>query len=106
MKTVKTNVLRDCVKNLNLEMRRHFLIKKTKMVRRNIPPGNSKFLWEAVEIAKYINISETPSNMTLNGVKVHPKKLPDSFATHFNQKTQTIVNNQFINDNVFNGKKS
>ena len=105
LKNEKTNLLRDRVKNLNHEIRSHFLSKKSKTVRRNIRPGNSKSLWDAVKIAKDINISKMPSNMTLNNIKINPFDLPDSFATHFAQKTQAIVNNQVVNDNVFNGTK-
>ena len=105
MKTEKTNVLRDRVKNLNVEIKRHFLSKKKETVRRNIRPGNSKSLWDAVKLAKDINIPKLPNNMTLNDNKIDRNDLPDAFADFFKLKTQTIINNQAINDNVFNGTK-
>ena len=66
--------------------------KKSKTVRCNIRPGNSKSLWEAVKLAKDINIPKLPNNMTLNNNKIDRNDLPDSFANFFKLKTQTIVN--------------
>ena len=61
--------------------------------------------WEAVKVAKDINIPKLPNNMTLNNSKIDRNDLPDAFADFFKLKTQTIVNDQAINDNVFNGTK-
>ena len=103
LKTNKTNVLRDRIKNLNVEIKRHFLIKKAKAIRRKITPGNSKSLWHAVNIAKDANIPLLPTAMTLNNQEINPKDLPDTFAHFFQNKVSSIVNAQSIDQNVYNG---
>ena len=103
LKTNKTNVLRDRVNNLNVEIKRHFLIKKTKAIRRKIMPGNSKSLWHAVNIAKDANIPLLPTAMTLNNELIDLKDLPDTFAQFFQNKVSSIVNAQSIDQNVYNG---
>ena len=103
LKLEKTNVLRDRIKNLNVEIRCHFHAKKSKNVRRNIRPGNTKSLWDAVKVAKDTNIPSFPKSMTLNNNQINSIELPDAFASFFVEKTQKIVNDQVIDPNVYNG---
>ena len=98
-----SNELRDRIKNLNVEIKNHFLSKKTSSVRRRIIPGNSKSLWDAVKIAKDINIPKLPNTMYLNNTKIENNLLPDAFAEFFKSKVETIVNEQVISDTVYNG---
>ena len=104
-KILKTNALRDRIKNLNVEIKRHFLIKKRNSIRRKIVPGNSKSLWEAVKIAKDSNKPKIPNTMFLNTTQINSDDLPDTFADFFKNKVQNIVNNQVIDDQIYNGKR-
>ena len=105
LKINKTDTIRNRIKNLNVEIKRHFLIKKTKSIRRKITPGNSKSLWDAVKIAKDVNNPKLPKSMFHNGIKIPEANLADSFAELFKSKVQDIVNEQVISNNVYNGKK-
>ena len=69
LKRTKTNIIRDRVKNFNVEIKRHSLIKKSISIRRKIIPGNSKSLWDAVKIAKDTNNPKIPDSMSFNGQK-------------------------------------
>ena len=100
-----SNSLRDRIKNLNIEIKYHFLSLKSCSVRRKIIPGNSKSLWDAVKIAKDINIPKLPEKMTHNDIIIPNKELPNAFAEFFISKVQTIVDEQTISDTVYNGKK-
>ena len=98
-----TNAIRDRIKNLNIEIKNHFLYKKTSSVRRKILPGNTKSLWDAVKIAKDINIPMLPTSMFLNNTKIMESELPDAFAEFFTNKVNTITNDQTISNSVYNG---
>ena len=61
---------------------------KKKQVRKNIVPGNSKSLWNAVKIAKDINVSPIPQFK--DGQKIDTDELPDAFLNYvctLNQKS-------------------
>ena len=98
-----SNELRNRVKNLNFEISHHFQSLKTQSVRRKITPGNSKSLWDAVKLAKNINIQQMPQKMFKNNVPIDDENLPDEFAEFFKSKVQNIVTEQTINNNLFNG---
>ena len=74
-------------------------------IRRKILPGNSKSLWDAVKIAKNINIPTIPENMYYENNLISKDQLPNTFADYFEKKVQTIVREQKISDSVYNGKK-
>ena len=103
LKIVKSNEINNRIRNLNVEIKKHFHSKKSKSVRRNIKPGNSKSLWDAVKTAKDLNTPRLPNVMFLNNIEVNPDDLPDTFASHFKEKIQRIVNDQVIDAHVFNG---
>ena len=103
LKIVKSNEINNRIRNLNVEIKKHFHSKKSKSVRRNIKPGNSKSLWDAVKTAKDLNTPKLPNVMFLNNVEVNPDDLPDTFASHFKEKIQRIFNDQVIDAHVFNG---
>ena len=44
--------------------------------------------------------------MSFNDQPVHSDDLPDIFAQFFQSKVSTIINEQQIDQNVYNGKKS
>ena len=60
LKSNPTNDQRDCIKSLNTEKKHHFQKIKNNSIRRKIQPGNSKSLWDAVNIAKNINVQQMP----------------------------------------------
>ena len=98
-----TNELRNRIKNLNVEIRHHFQSQKTNSIRRKIIPGNSKSLWDAVKLAKNINIQQLPRKMFKDGSLLKEENLPDEFAEFFKSKVENIVKEQTVNDSVFNG---
>ena len=104
-KVVKDNVTRDRINQLNSEIRLHFHGQKAMSIRRKILPGNSKSLWDAVKIAKNINIPTIPENMYYENILTPKDQLPDTFANYFEKKVQTIVREQKIEDSVYNGKR-
>ena len=106
LKTNKTNVIRDQIKNINVEIKRHFLIKKANAIRRKIIPGNSKSLWQAVKIAKDVNIPMLPTSMNFNNQPVHSNDLPDTFAQFFQSKVSSIINDQQIDQRFIVEKQS
>ena len=98
-----SNPLRDRIKNLNIEIRHHFRSLKTKSIRRKITPGNSKSLWDAVRLAKNVNIQQLPQKMFKDNINIKNEDLPDEFANFFKSKVDNIVNAQIIKNDVFNG---
>ena len=98
-----SNELRNRIKNLNVEIRHHFQSQKTISIRRKITPGSSKSLWDAVKIAKNINIQQLPQKMFKNNLPIPTENLADEFAEFFKSKVQNIVTEQTVSNNVFNG---
>ena len=68
-------------------------------------PGNSKSLWNAVNLAKDINPNVIPENMSDNGISIDPSGLIDAFAEFFDKKVKLIVETCRVNDNVYNGTR-
>ena len=70
--------------------------------------------WEGKEISEFLpltllevkdeNTNEIPNVMFKDGVKIDKLDIPDAFASFFNDKVQNIVNDQQIDDCVYNGK--
>ena len=65
---------------------------KKSAIERSIIPGNSKSLWNTVNIAKNKYISHLPPIMYLNKIQIPGEDLPDTFATYFKDKINKIVN--------------
>ena len=74
-------------------------------MRRCLVPGNSKSLWNAVNLAKDINPTEIPVNMTDNSNSINPNDLSDAFAQFFDSKVKLIVETCEVKNNVYNSKK-
>ena len=55
-----SNELQNRIKTLNTEIKHHFLNIKSNSIRPKILPGNSKSLWDAVNIAKDVNAQQMP----------------------------------------------
>ena len=91
-----SNELRIRIKNLNLEIKNHFISKKTCSVRRKIIPGNTKTLWDAVKIAKDVNNPKLPNHMLRNNTEIPKNELPNTFAEFFISKVNSIVDEQVI----------
>jgi hypothetical protein len=88
---------------IDLKVRLHILNTKFKIVRQRIFPGNSKSLWTAVKIAKDLNTSTTPLNMTLGGQKIPPNDQPDTFATILMKRLHQ--KKILVEYSVYNGKQ-
>ena len=78
---------------------------KKKQVRKNILPGNSKSLWNAVKIAKDIHVSPIPQIMFKDGQKIDTDELPDAFLNYFKSKVDQITQESNIDPNVYNGRQ-
>ena len=105
IKITPTNETRDRIKHLNTEIRSHFTTLKMTTIRKKIITGNSKSLWDAVKLSKNINTPKIPLNMSFNNQEIPPSELPDVFAKFFKSKVQSIVDEQVVNDSVYNGKR-
>ena len=62
LRKLKTNPLnslsaRNEIKVLNKEIKKIYYLNKGNCIRRKILPGNSKSLWDAVKVAKDINLA-------------------------------------------------
>ena len=102
-KITKDQQLKQRLKNLNLEIKGHFVHSKRKKVRLGIIPGNNKSLWTSVKLAKDMNIQQIPENLTLDNTVINEDDIPDVFASFFKNKITNIVNESRININVYNG---
>ena len=71
MKTRPTLDLKSRINNLNMEIRGHFYDAKRNKIRRNLRPGDSKSLWQAVNAAKDIGTSSLPQSMTFNNQAIN-----------------------------------
>ena len=96
---------RSKLKDLNKEIKCYFFNQKSKSIRRNIVPSNSKSLWDAVRIAKDMNISNLPDIFTLNEIEIAKTKAPEAFAQFFHDKVEKIVRETLIDDGIHNGFK-
>ena len=92
--------LKSRVKNLNKEIKDHFIMNKRKRVRKGIIPGNNKSLWKAVNVAKDLNHDQMPLRMCLNGVEISDHELPDCFADYFEAKINDLVSKTRIDQNI------
>ena len=77
-----------------------FFTQKSKSIRQNIVPSNSKSLWDAVRITKDMNISNLPDIFSLNNIEITKTEAPEAFAKFFHNKVDSIVNETLIDDNI------
>ena len=80
------SVLKGMNEKTDIEIKTHYTNEKRKKVRRNIVPGNSKSLWDAVKCAKNLNTEKLPSQMFKNDIQIEDYKLEDTFADYFEEK--------------------
>ena len=104
-KTISNNTpeKRSLLKTLNKEIKNYFHLTKSKKVRRGILPGNSKTLWDAVNIANDKNVTRLPDKLFLSGLEVPESKIATAFGDYFVHKVNTITTSTSINPNVHNG---
>ena len=94
---------KSLLKTLNKEIKSYFHYTKSKNVRRGILPGNSKSLWDAVNIANDKNVTRLPDKLFLSGVEVPDSKIASAFGDYFVNKVNLITSSTLINPNVHNG---
>ncbi len=63
-------------------------------------PGNTKSLWDAVKIARYIEPTPLPTELVRDGVYYAQGDLPMGFSNHFKSKIRDLE------DNLKSGMKS
>ena len=71
-----------------------------------IVPGNSKSVWNAVNLAKDINPNKIPPQMTHEGTLIVNSDLSDAFADFFDMKVKNIVTSCKVEDDIYNGRKN
>ena len=103
LKLRPTLELKKRVKNLNVEIKNHFISDKKCNIRRKIIAGNSKSLWNAVKSAKDIGTSYLPASMSLAGRSVDEHERSDYFAAFFSDKVEKITRETIVDQNVYNG---
>ena len=62
-------------------------------------------MWQAVKIAKNINISPLPKQLNHNNVLIKDDEIPDAFANYSMEKITTILNETHIDNRIYNGKR-
>ena len=72
-------------------------------VRRNLVPGNSKSLWDAVKVASDVNVSGLPETMYQDGVELERERVASAFGDLFFNKVKNITESTQINPLVHNG---
>ena len=105
LKLDKTQETKSRIKNLSVEIKAHFTNQKKHMVRQGIIPGNNKTLWEAVKIAKDLNIDDLPDEMKLDGKTIPKEEIAEEFAKMFEQKVKDISSTTKVDDGVYNGNR-
>ena len=95
----------DRINQLNSEIKLHFHGQKTMSIRRKILPGNSKSLWDAVKIAKNINIPTIPEKMYYENTMISKDLLPDTFADYFEKKFKPLYESRKFQIRSITGKK-
>ena len=58
-------------------------------------PYETRFGWDAVRIAKDINIEDLPDQMNQNGVPIANENLAEDFAAMFEKKIVDTVKSKF-----------
>ena len=72
---------------------------------RCVVPGNPKFKWNGVSMAKYINPNEIPPNMNIDNEEVDNCNLAEAFTEYFDKNITTIVNSFKVGQDIYNGNK-
>ena len=93
------------LKVLNKDIKNFFHQQKKKSVRKGILPGSSKSLWDAVKIAKDLNVSSLPDILYHNEVVIPVSLQADEFGKFFDAKVKNIVNSTITSPTVYNGKR-
>ena len=104
LKTRPSDNLKQKIKDLDINVKKHFFQEKRKKVRRGILPGNSKSLWNAVRTAKDQNIEGFPKTIFSNGVKIPEGEIPDTVASFFDNKVKRLVQDSMIDPLIYNGR--
>ena len=105
LKANNNDVKREQLRLLNKEIVLDMKKSKRSSIRRNLIAGNSKSLWNAVNLAKDINPNQIPSMMQVNGHPIHPAELSETFACFFDEKVKSIVESCKVDNDVYNGKR-
>ena len=101
----KNSELKMKIKLLDKDIRHYYYNKKKNSVRNKIIPNNTKSVWDAVKLAKNLNVQNLPEKMSFNGEWTDLNQLPDIFANHFKSKVDNIVKDTEIDESVYNGRQ-
>ena len=93
-------------RNLEKTVRKDIEKLKRDKIRSKIKPGDSKSLWEAVNISMNKINGSLPDTVTWrNKEAVSDQEKAELFCEFFNDKTTNIIRNNPHNKNVYNGRK-
>jgi hypothetical protein len=87
------------------EIKYYFNSNKSCHVRRQIIPGNSSSLWNAVKVSKDFNIENLPEKMYFNNTEIATRKLPDRIAKYIDDKIKSLLEVVEVDENVYNGRE-
>ena len=93
-------------RDLERNIKRNLNESRKNKVRSRIKPGDSKTLWQAVNIAKNNLIGTLPESVSLDEKNAETdEEKAELFCKHFNDKVTNIINNNPHNRAVYNGRK-
>ena len=101
-KDVRTKMQLDMV---DKEVKQFFNRQRVNTVRKLIVPGNTKSLWNAVNMAKDTCNNILPKTLFENGIEIDQDKIADVFGSFFDRKVRTVLAEVRINDGVHNGRR-
>ena len=90
---------------MNKYIRNYHYEERRQKIRRKIKPGNTKSLWDAVKLAKDIEPTHLPTEMSKDGIIYNRKEMPSAFANHFISKVESLKTDLKISEAVHNGTK-
>ena len=104
-KRTKNQAILEGIKVINIKIINMGKNHKRNSIRRSLIPGNNKSLWNAVNLAKDINLNSIPKIMKYNGIEINSTDLSDTFANFFDKKVKDIVSTCEVDNEVYNGTR-
>jgi hypothetical protein len=102
---VQTENEKEELKALNKFIRRYHYEERKMHVRRKIIPGNNKYLWDAVNIARDKEPTPLPPILTRNGINYDRLVAPAAFSEYSKSKISVLEESMTIDEEIWNGEK-
>ena len=104
-RVLRCPIVKSQINEMNNYIKKYYHNLQSCKVRKLIKPGNSQSLWKAVNTAKDINPDSLPKSMYENGVLINQYDCADIFASFFDNKIRSIVEQVNIDENIYNGTR-